>query len=191
MVLHRIYGNFMAYRPFIQRDYKLADIVIRGLLKYWPVINCQKEVLFLGELEEVLDLTRPAEFQKCMVPLFRQIGRCLNSSHFQVAERALFLWNNEHMVDLIADNRNVIFPIIFESLEKNMQTHWNQAVHGLTANVQRMFLEMDADLFEECQRQHEEKEARADKLQEQRELMWKKLEDVAAQSGGPDMVLVN
>lgn len=69
---------------FVEKDYKLADTVIRGLLKYWPVTNCQKEVLFLGELEEVLESTQAAEFQRCMVPLFRQIARCLNSSHFQV-----------------------------------------------------------------------------------------------------------
>ncbi|KAL6998178.1 hypothetical protein U1Q18_008305, partial [Sarracenia purpurea var. burkii] len=68
---------------FVEKDYKLADTVIRGLLKYWPVTNCQKEVLFLGELEEVLEATQAAEFQRCMVPLFRQIARCLNSSHFQ------------------------------------------------------------------------------------------------------------
>ncbi|KAH0632509.1 hypothetical protein KY290_038608 [Solanum tuberosum] len=69
---------------FVEKDYKLCDTVIRGLLKYWPVTNCQKEVLFLGELEEVLEATQAAEFQRCMVPLFRQVARCLNSPHFQV-----------------------------------------------------------------------------------------------------------
>jgi serine/threonine-protein phosphatase 2A regulatory subunit B' len=69
---------------FVEKDCKLADTVIRGLLKYWPITNSSKEVMFLGELEEVLEATQPAEFQKCMVPLFRQIARCLNSSHFQV-----------------------------------------------------------------------------------------------------------
>lgn len=176
---------------FIEKDYKLADIVIRGLLKYWPVINCQKEILFLGELEEVLEGTQSAEFQRCMVPLFRQIGRCLNSPQFQVAERTFFLWNNDHIVSLIAQNRDVIFPIIFESLEKNIRGHWNQAVHGMTANVRRMFLEMDAELFEECHRQYLEKEARAQELEEQRQLTWKRLEAVAAQTGGEDMVMVN
>ncbi|TYH00332.1 hypothetical protein ES288_A10G267100v1 [Gossypium darwinii] len=68
---------------FVEKDYKLADTVIRGLLKYWPLTNCQKEVLFLGELEEVLEATQSVEFQRCMVPLFRQIARCLNSLHFQ------------------------------------------------------------------------------------------------------------
>ncbi|KAB2075157.1 hypothetical protein ES319_A07G202300v1 [Gossypium barbadense] len=68
---------------FVEKDFKLADTVIRGLLKYWPVTNSSKEVMFLGELEEVLEATQTAEFQRCMVPLFRQIGRCLNSLHFQ------------------------------------------------------------------------------------------------------------
>lgn len=71
---------------FVEKDYELADIVVRGLLKYWPVTNCQKEVMFLGELEEVLDLTQGSEFQLCMVPLFKQIARCINSPHFQVCK---------------------------------------------------------------------------------------------------------
>ena len=81
-----VYHQQLSYciTQFVEKDYKLADTVIRGLLKYWPVTNCQKEVLFLGELEEVLEATQSAEFRKCMVPLFKQIVRCLNSSHFQV-----------------------------------------------------------------------------------------------------------
>ncbi|KAL6987328.1 hypothetical protein U1Q18_013076 [Sarracenia purpurea var. burkii] len=168
---------------FVEKDYKLADNVVRGLLKYWPVTNCQKEVLFLGELEEVLETTQAAEFQRCMVPLFRQIACCLNSSHFQVAERALFLWNNEHIVNLIAQNRRVILPIIFEALEKNIQSHWNQAVHGLTVNVRKMFLEMDAELFEECQSRYAEKEARVRELDKRRESTWQRLAAAAAQEG--------
>lgn len=181
----QLYHQQLSYciTQFVEKDYKLADTVIRGMLKYWPVTNCQKEVLFLGELEEVLEATQAAEFQRCMVPLFRQIARCLNSSHFQVAERALFLWNNEHIVSLIAQNRNVVLPIIFEALEKNIQCHWNQAVHGLTVNVRKMFMEMDVELFEECQRQYAEKEARARELEEQREMTWQRLAAAAAQGG--------
>ncbi|XP_073138999.1 serine/threonine protein phosphatase 2A 57 kDa regulatory subunit B' beta isoform [Henckelia pumila] len=168
---------------FVEKDYKLADTVIRGLLKYWPVTNCQKEVLFLGELEEVLEATQAAEFQRCMVPLFRQIARCLNSSHFQVAERALFLWNNEHIVGLIAQNRSIILPIIFAALEKNIQSHWNPAVHGLTVNIRKMFVEMDTELFEECQRQYAERESKTRELEDQREFLWQRLAAAATQGG--------
>lgn len=102
MPLHKpksigIYHQQLSYciTQFVEKDFKLADTVIRGLLKYWPLTNCQKEVLFLGELEEVLEATQPAEFQKCMVALFRQIARCLNSSHFQVWHAA-FLFPGLH-----------------------------------------------------------------------------------------------
>jgi serine/threonine-protein phosphatase 2A regulatory subunit B' len=69
---------------FLEKDPKLASSVILGLLKYWSVTNCQKEVMFLSEIEEILESTSLLEFQKCMVPLFRRIAQCITSSHFQV-----------------------------------------------------------------------------------------------------------
>ncbi|KAJ8466644.1 hypothetical protein OPV22_029196 [Ensete ventricosum] len=144
---------------FIEKDCKLADTVIRGLLKYWPITNSSKEVMFLAELEEILEATQLADFQRCMVPLFRQIGRCLNSSHFQVAERALFLWNNDHIENLIKQNSKVILPIIFPALEKNTKSHWNQAVQSLTLNIRKIFADHDPDLVSECLKKFEENEA--------------------------------
>lgn len=68
----------------MEKDSKLADPVLKSMLKFWPVTNSQKEVLFLGELEEILELTQAPEFQKVMVPLFKQLSKSLNSQHFQV-----------------------------------------------------------------------------------------------------------
>jgi len=69
---------------FVEKDNRLADPVIKGMLKYWPVTNYQKEVFFLAELEEIIEAIQYPEFVHCTVSLFRQIGRCLNSPHFQV-----------------------------------------------------------------------------------------------------------
>ncbi|OAY34395.1 serine/threonine protein phosphatase 2A 57 kDa regulatory subunit B' theta isoform [Manihot esculenta] len=165
---------------FVEKDCKLADTVIRGLLKYWPITNSSKEVMFLGELEEILEATQPAEFQRCMVPLFRQIARCLSSLHFQVAERALYLWNNDHIENLIRQNRKVILPIIFPALEKNGRKHWNQVVQSLTVNVRKIFADIDPELFEECLKQFEEDEAKAEDMKMKQEATWKRLEEIAA-----------
>lgn len=165
---------------FVEKDCKLADTVIRGLLKYWPITNSSKEVMFLGELEEVLEATQPPEFQRCMVPLFRQIARCLSSSHFQVAERALFLWNTDHIENLIKQNRKVILPIIFPSLERNARSHWNQAVQSLTLNVRKIFSDVDPELFEECLLKFQEDEAQEEETKLKREATWKRLEEIAA-----------
>ena len=44
------------------------------------------QVMFLGEIEEILDVIEPAQFVKIQEPLFRQIARCVSSPHFQVQE---------------------------------------------------------------------------------------------------------
>uniref|UniRef100_A0A1D1ZDJ9 Serine/threonine protein phosphatase 2A regulatory subunit n=1 Tax=Anthurium amnicola TaxID=1678845 RepID=A0A1D1ZDJ9_9ARAE len=165
---------------FVEKEPKLASTVIRGLLKYWPVTNSQKEVMFLSEVEEVLEATNLVEFQKFMVPLFWRIGYCLSSSHFQVAERALFLWNNDHIVTLIAQNHRAILPVIFPSLERNSRSHWNQAVLNLTLNVRKMFSEMDEDLFLACQSKFEDEEEQGLATAENRRMTWERLETAAA-----------
>lgn len=165
---------------FIEKEPKLTGTVIRGLLKYWPVTNSQKEMMFLGELEEVLELTEMADFQKCAVPLFRRIAQCLNSSHFQVAERALFLWNNEHLFDLISQNCQVILPIIYPALERNARWHWNQSVLNVTMNVRKMFFDMDERLLLACQTNFQEEEKKRAASEERRRLVWEHLERNAA-----------
>ncbi|KAL1179373.1 hypothetical protein V6Z11_A03G155000 [Gossypium hirsutum] len=164
---------------FVEKDCKLADTVIRGLLKYWPITNSSKEVMFLSELEEILEATQPAEFQRCMVPLFQKIARCLSSSHFQVAERALYLWNNDHIESLIRQNRRVILPIIFPALEQNGHNHWNQVVQSLTLNVRKIFSDTDPELFEECLNKFQENTEKREEIKTKHEAAWKRIEEIA------------
>lgn len=71
-------------RQFLEKDPSLTEPVILALLKYWPKTHSPKEVMFLNELEEILDVMEQVEFQKVIVPLFRQIAKCVASPHFQV-----------------------------------------------------------------------------------------------------------
>lgn len=129
--------------------------------------------MFLGELEEILDVIEPTQYQRILGPLYRQIARCVSSPHFQViindvifnisiyinyfllillqyfyilfivvtcakgsyfitskfilhvfyegacllvcasqvAERALYYWNNEYIISLMEENCQVLpFP---------------------------------------------------------------------------------
>lgn len=70
---------------FLEKDAVLTDAVVRGLLKFWPKTCSQKEVMFLGEIEEILDVVDPPQFVKIQEPLFRQISKCVSSPHFQVS----------------------------------------------------------------------------------------------------------
>ena len=43
-----------------------------------------EQVMFLGEIEEILDVIEPSQFVKIQEPLFKQVARCIASPHFQV-----------------------------------------------------------------------------------------------------------
>ena len=45
--------------------------------------------MYLGELEEILDVIEPTQFIKIQEPLFKQISRCVSSPHFQVRRPCL------------------------------------------------------------------------------------------------------
>ncbi len=111
---------------FLEKDPSLTEQVILSLLKFWPKTHSPKEIMFLNELEEILDVIEPVEFQKVMNSLFKQLAKCVSSPHFQVAERALYYWNNEYIMSLISDNANTILPITFPALYKNTKSHWNK-----------------------------------------------------------------
>ncbi|KAH9268916.1 serine/threonine-protein phosphatase 2A regulatory subunit delta isoform [Batrachochytrium salamandrivorans] len=120
-----MFGNFweagVLCGSVLEKDPSLTEEVVVGLLRFWPKVNSPKEVMFLNECEEILDVMEPQEFFKIQAPLFQQIARCVSSPHFQVAERALYYWNNDYITNLISDNVNAILPIMFSALYRNIQ----------------------------------------------------------------------
>lgn len=97
----------------------------------------------MNEVEDIFEVMDPAEFAKVQEPLFNQLAKSVASPHFQVrcsgqikcirslmmfqvAERALYFWNNEYFCNLVSDNVEVILPIMFAPLYENSKGHWNR-----------------------------------------------------------------
>ncbi|RZF45005.1 hypothetical protein LSTR_LSTR001966 [Laodelphax striatellus] len=179
-----VYHPQLAYCvvQFLEKDPSLTEPVIKCLLKFWPKTHSPKEVMFLNELEEILDVIEPAEFQKVMEPLFVQLAKCVSSPHFQVAERALYYWNNEYIMSLMSDNAPVILPIMFPSLYRNSKTHWNKTIHGLIYNALKLFMEMNQKLFDECTQHYRQERQREKERQRTREELWGRMEGLAMRS---------
>ena len=163
---------------YVEKDPRLAFNAIMAMLKFWPVSITSKQIIFLNELEETLELTQPPEFYRLQDPLFRRIAMCITCPHFQVAERTLFLWNNDYIVKLINQNRQVLFPIVIGALYANSKQHWNSAVHGLTFNVLKLLMEADPQLFDECSAKHRQEAEQEEQADQQRQERWAILKEL-------------
>ncbi|XP_064403531.1 serine/threonine-protein phosphatase 2A 56 kDa regulatory subunit gamma isoform-like [Halichondria panicea] len=184
--LHKV-KSLSCYHPqlaycvvqYLEKDPSLTESVVTGLLKYWPKVHSTKEVMFLNELEEIMDVMEPIEFVKVMTSLFRQIARCISSPHFQVAERALYYWSNDYVMSLISDNSQTLFPVILPALYKHSKAHWNKTISGLIYNALKIFMEMNQKLFDECNQKYEEDCQAAEGHLRDREEAWNKIEKLA------------
>merc|ERR1712241_971398 len=184
------------HNQFLEKDATLTEQVIKGLLKFWPKTCSQKEVMFLGEIEEILDVIEPAQFVKIQEPLFRQIAKCVSSPHFQVAERALYFWNNEYIMSLIEENNQVIMPIMFPALYRISKEHWNQTIVALVYNVLKTFMEMNSRLFDDLTASYKADRQKEKKREREREDLWKKMQDLSLRNAAKeginlDMIQMN
>lgn len=57
----------------------------QSLVRFWPWRSSSKQVIFLNELEEVLELlVGPDQISEVEDQLFNLLARCISSEHFQV-----------------------------------------------------------------------------------------------------------
>ncbi|CAG0893893.1 unnamed protein product [Darwinula stevensoni] len=134
---------------FLEKDDSLTEMVVVGLLRYWPKTSSRKEILFLNEVQEILVGISPHEFQKIQNPLFRQIARCVSSAHFQVAESAICLWHRDRITNLIKGSYHVIIPIVFPALYGISKEHLSPPIVDLVEDVLQTFMERQPLLCDE------------------------------------------
>jgi serine/threonine-protein phosphatase 2A regulatory subunit B' len=172
-----LYHQQLSYcvTQYVEKDPETAVAVIRGIVRFWPWVSSSKQVLFLNELEEILELMGNDELQKVHGALFGVVSKCLGSQHFQVSERALFLWNNEHLVNngcLSREHAQLILPVIYGPLYKNSLGHWNSTVEGLAQNVLKLYMDYDMALFDKCSNEYLAAEEEKEEKEKRHALKW-------------------
>mmetsp|Transcript_9827 Transcript_9827/g.15188 ORF Transcript_9827/g.15188 Transcript_9827/m.15188 type:complete len:526 (+) Transcript_9827:171-1748(+) len=171
---------------YVEKDADTATPILTGFFKYWPWSCSGKQVMFLNELEEILELLGADQLAQISKTLFTNLARCLDSDHFQVVERALFLWNNEHLVNsgcLSRLNAQTVLPIIYGPLYKNSSGHWNATVEGLAQNVLKMYMEYDLVLYDKCTAAYFKEEEDAKRKLEAITKKWNAIEQMARTNG--------
>jgi len=105
---------------FLEKDPALASYIVTAMIQYWPHISSKKELLFLKELDDVIDKIQPRYLsESAFHAIFLKLGECIASPHFQISERALMVLHSEGAFRLLAHNRTLALPPIVEALHRN------------------------------------------------------------------------
>ncbi|OHT02618.1 phosphoprotein phosphatase [Tritrichomonas foetus] len=147
--LHIFHSNlFYCVMQYIQKDNSLIPVIVKELLKLWPVWCSLKELIFITQIGKILDSISEEQFVELMEPLFHKIGQCITANNFQVSESGMLLWKNDRFVQLTTAHADKLFPIICPYLYKTGTNHWNTAIKNLAVSVIRICMETSPAVFE-------------------------------------------
>ena len=87
-------------KNYLEKQNLLAIPLIFGLLKFWPITCPAKEVIFIGEIEEVIEILgnqAESKFAEFGPQLIKRLISTAQGMHYYAAERSLLLLNSELM----------------------------------------------------------------------------------------------
>lgn len=175
---YQLFASPLTYcvTQMVQKDKQLAEPVIKGLIRYWPQCNSTKELSFLEEFEDIVELLPMSAHAKLVVPVARILGHAIETPHFQVSERVLYLWHNASIVALMSRHIDQALPILFPALYKHAEAHWNASINNLALSVLHIFNEIDPDLMIKVKADFDEKKKASAETKEKRQAMWAAIE---------------
>lgn len=159
-------------KKYTEKEPKLAYDVVHTILRCWPMTLASKQILFLSEIEDMLNVMPTAEFQRLQEALARRLAQCLSFPNSDVAERAFTLWRSDRFVKLVTHYCKDQFPIIISALYDNSTQHWHNNVHSRTFEVLKMLMEADPELFDASSVKHRKKAEEKERLDVERERKW-------------------
>jgi len=174
---------------FLAKDSALVTKVVPLLIASWPHHDHKKEMLFLNELEEIVETCGPNHLMPVHAPVVTRIAEAINSPHFMVAERAIYLLHNvEAILQCVLSNRATALPILLRGLMGNVQSsgaqpvrwqeqgHWNTTICSLTEELLKLMTELDAPMVEQHQNRASQEHTGRKRSLERREAAWAALE---------------
>jgi serine/threonine-protein phosphatase 2A regulatory subunit B' len=111
---------------FVSKDNSLVYTLLDGLMKYWPFANYIKEVLFLSELLEALEVTDLDKLQPYLNKIILRFIKAISSQHVSVRDRAISYFDNQFFVNLLSVYSRKIYPMMVPAISEIGDTHWNK-----------------------------------------------------------------
>eukprot|EP01124_Arcella_intermedia_P022425 TRINITY_DN3326_c0_g1_i5.p1 TRINITY_DN3326_c0_g1~~TRINITY_DN3326_c0_g1_i5.p1 ORF type:complete len:488 (+),score=130.00 TRINITY_DN3326_c0_g1_i5:271-1734(+) len=140
---------------YVSKEPSMSPAIIKKLLQMWPKSNSKKEILFLQELEKLLEYLPAPTFNTIATPFLDRLCSCIRHPHFLVAERALQFFKNDYFLSLSREHSPTMVPAVLPSLLDS--SHWNPSVNKFAASVVEILEGQDRVVFERAAKGYWEK----------------------------------
>lgn len=143
---------------YINKDSRLVICVIKTIQKYWPHTAPTKQLIFLNELDSMMQFLSIEQFYVVHKEISRIINQCMETQNFAIIEQTLMLWQNPHFIKLIRHYSTLMYPKIISSIYKTAMDNWSSEVRNLGLLTMRSLKDISPEAFQRASmsfKQHE------------------------------------
>ena len=134
---------------FLNKERRLAGPLIEGLLRYWPFGNSPKEMLFLNELLESLEVCEVSSLSPLIPKLFRLLCRYLSGPHLHLTDHVMCFFENSFFLAIFRAYKEITFPMLIPVVTELAETHWHSIIKGNFNALKELIESFDPVLCEE------------------------------------------
>lgn len=106
-------------KNYLEKMQLLSVDLIKGLLKFWPLTCPAKEVIYINEIEEVMETMGSqgeAKFSEYGAALLKRLIQTSQSMHYQAAEKSLLFLNSDILQKLVKANQQKCYSAVVKGL---------------------------------------------------------------------------
>jgi len=133
---------------FCDKQLSFAVQTISDLINRWPVISPSKQILFISEIQHLIERIRVESASYIIVRLCRLISYCLQNSSFAVIERTLMMWESEQFLRVLSHYGATSLSIVIPAMYQVAMTHWCDAVKKLALTALQVLRNSNSSVFE-------------------------------------------
>lgn len=119
---------------------------LRQLFNIWPEsfnANTPKEILFLHEVEQLLEICTPEEFDAVYPALLDRLEKCLCHDNMLPMQRSLQMFKNPKFLRLVGPYSDDLISRLVPALYRDGEMFWNPTVNKMTYLTLKKFMEMN------------------------------------------------
>ncbi|KAI3390066.1 hypothetical protein SNEBB_005747 [Seison nebaliae] len=134
---------------YVKKENDLISVILKGLVDYWPLQSSTKEVLFIKEMEELIQLIPLTIFEDNIPLIMKIVKNGLNSSNYQVTESTLYLWSNLTILSYFNESAENVLDSVLLPLSKITREHWHQTIVRIAIALLTFYVKTYPKIFQE------------------------------------------
>ena len=128
---------------FLEKDSSLSIILLEKILEFFSFQPYKIKILFLNEIENILDFCDIDKINPLVEKLFKIIVGCFSEYNITIKEKALSLFENEIFVCIIKKYNNISFNTIVPKINYFRHNPWNNKSKQILKNINSSFKNRD------------------------------------------------